>query len=382
MLPWRARRCRGTKTAHASTSPSPGRLRPEAAAANPPATPEAVAPLSHDQSMERSDAAVAPVITPSAPSSRSRHVQSSSSAVVQREDMRWYVMRGGRVSGPVHEAALSELVRKNVPDAQIQPETGGDWRPLATHVFSPETPPSSARVSAVSHHVIPKAPVLGIGGKVASALTVLGFLAFIGWMIVDAATGDLGSGTKATSSAAIEAAPPPEPPQQREPTLLEQVSGASTIGAALSILKPHFADTQDSIDPAAAVLAIWAANNMSWADLQQQPETSRALVMKDSDATRGNRLCARGSIIQITVDKSAGVTLFEGGLMAPGFNVVRFIAVGSTGDIVERSNARFCGIVTGRKSYSNARGGTTHAVQVVGMFDLPENRPAVPARGR
>ena len=36
--------------------------------------------------------------------------------------------------------------------------------------------------------------------------------------------------------------------------------------------------------------------------------------------------------------------------------------------------ARFCGIATGRDTYANTGGGTTHAVRVVGMFDLPENR--------
>ena len=64
---------------------------------------------------------------------------------------------------------------------------------------------------------------------------------------------------------------------------------------------------------------------------------------------------------------------------------VSFFAVQSTGDLVEGSRARLCGVVTGRYSYSNTGNGTTHAVKVVGVFDLAENRSAgtsAPARRR
>jgi hypothetical protein len=38
--------------------------------------------------------------------------------------------------------------------------------------------------------------------------------------------------------------------------------------------------------------------------------------------------------------------------------------------------------VTGRYDYHDSGGGTGHAVQVVGMFDLPENRPAAAVKVR
>jgi hypothetical protein len=102
--------------------------------------------------------------------------------------------------------------------------------------------------------------------------------------------------------------------------------------------------------------------------------------MKDPEAERGKRLCSLGTINQIEVDRSAGSPIYNGGLMTPGFDSVRFSAVGSSGDLVEGSGARICGIVTGKYSYSNAGGGTTHAVYLVGMFDIPQNKPApVPA---
>lgn len=39
-------------------------------------------------------------------------------------------------------------------------------------------------------------------------------------------------------------------------------------------------------------------------------------------------------------------------------------------------SARFCGVVTGLYDDSNSGVGVGHAVQMVGMFDLPENKPA------
>lgn len=48
-------------------------------------------------------------------------------------------------------------------------------------------------------------------------------------------------------------------------------------------------------------------------------------------------------------------------------------SVSSTGRLVEDSRARLCGFVTGKYSYSNSGGGSSHAVQLVGMFKLPEN---------
>lgn len=54
---------------------------------------------------------------------------------------------------------------------------------------------------------------------------------------------------------------------------------------------------------------------------------------------------------------------------------MRFAAVASTGELVAQSSANFCGVTTGKYSYSNSGGGTTHAVFLVGMFDLPENKP-------
>jgi hypothetical protein len=101
-------------------------------------------------------------------------------------------------------------------------------------------------------------------------------------------------------------------------------------------------------------------------------ETSIALVLKDSDRERGKKMCVRGSLLQI---EKADTDVFAG-LMRDGSSgeIVAFASAKSTGRLVGGSKARFCGVIVGRFTYSNAGGGVTHAVQLAGMFDLPENR--------
>jgi hypothetical protein len=172
-------------------------------------------------------------------------------------------------------------------------------------------------------------------------------------------------------------ATPPTPPQ---PTTGELLMASSSLPVAIGIISPNFKDTENDTDPAAALFALWALNNMTWTELQALPETKHALVLKDSVAERGKRNCYTGVIVEIEVDRSAGKPLYLGGLATHSGQVARFAAVGSTGDLVQKSGAKFCGVVTGRSSYSNSAGGTTHGVFLVGMFDLPENRGKVAAR--
>ena len=98
--------------------------------------------------------------------------------------------------------------------------------------------------------------------------------------------------------------------------------------------------------------------------------------MKDSEEERGRRICTRGKLIEIHAERTSYGKLYDGGMfMGWSYSrVVSFIAVGSTRGINQGSRARFCGVVIGRYSYSNSGGGVTHAVQLVGVFDIPENR--------
>lgn len=164
------------------------------------------------------------------------------------------------------------------------------------------------------------------------------------------------------------AAPPPA--EEREPSY--PADDAQTLEQALALSVPTMTDTTDELSDGAIAFARWAMMRMQWADVAvKKNETSHKLVQKDPDTARGKRLCLKGRLVSI---RKEGEGLFAGLFAADGFEIARFIAVGSTGELVERSRARICGVATGRYTYANAGGGTTHAISVVGMFDLPENR--------
>lgn len=160
-----------------------------------------------------------------------------------------------------------------------------------------------------------------------------------------------------------------------EPSPLEQLLAEDTLAGAIESARPLMTDTVNDTSPGSVALALWAAKKLRWADLVvKKNETSFARVRKDSESSRGKRMCFRGRIIQITKDASMEVPLFVG-LMLVGYSeIARFIVVGDTGELVEKSRARLCGVVIGTYDYSNSAGGTGHAVALVGMFDLPANR--------
>jgi len=119
---------------------------------------------------------------------------------------------------------------------------------------------------------------------------------------------------------------------------------------------------------------MWAIERLRWSELQALPETTVAKAKKDSDAERGKRLCMSGTIVEIATEKVDTKKIYNGRLFDVAMSVITFHAVGSSGELVEHSTARFCGVFTGVNAYPNSGGGTTHAVRAVGMFDLPENR--------
>lgn len=179
----------------------------------------------------------------------------------------------------------------------------------------------------------------------------------------------------AVTSAVASSTPKPAPPP---PTASPMDTFLAIRDASAALKAADAQDSQGDTDVGAIKFALWSSKNLTWKDVGvTTDETSAARVMKDSEAERGKRACWSGSIIEIAVDRSAGRPLYVGGLHS-GANIIRFVAVRSTGDLVGRSPARICGYVTGRQSYSNSGGGTTHAVFVVGMFDLPENRAITP----
>ncbi|MDD5057545.1 MAG: hypothetical protein PHQ60_06710 [Sideroxydans sp.] len=131
------------------------------------------------------------------------------------------------------------------------------------------------------------------------------------------------------------------------------------------------------ISRGAASLAIWGSKHLTWGDLQKVDQGKYGMIMKDPDSQRGKRLCGYGQIVEIQVDNTTPEKVYWGGLSVPtddDMRVYRFVAVGSTGELIAGSYAKFCGIITGKNSYQNSLGGVTHAVHLVGMFELPENK--------
>lgn len=167
---------------------------------------------------------------------------------------------------------------------------------------------------------------------------------------------------------------PSEPePAQEEPSIAEALAKMD-YAEALATTRPLMDDTSNTHSDGTMLLAIWAAQAMVWTDVHvENDETSFGKVMKDPNAERGKRMCWSGRIIQITREQVDAGSVFSGLLLTRRRNIISFFAAGSTGDLVGGSRGRFCGVVTGKYSYSNSGGGTSHAIAMVGMFKLPEN---------
>lgn len=195
-------------------------------------------------------------------------------------------------------------------------------------------------------------------------------------LMVGACDKDTSLGAASAPSGAHSGATAPPESARAEPTPLEIIESKRTFADAVAYARTQMTDTDDEASPGGVLLAMWGAKHMTWADVGvAKSETSYALVRKDSDAHRGKRVCIRGSLIQIQKEDAGNGTHVFTGLMMTGYSeITNFIAVGSTGELVARSKARFCGVVIGTYDYSNSGGGKGHAVTLVGMFDLPENR--------
>lgn len=155
---------------------------------------------------------------------------------------------------------------------------------------------------------------------------------------------------------------------------------ADTLATAIARIRPIMSDTSGGVvsDGARGLAATMLEQMPPWAELMAVPSTDPKRLMKEPNAERGKRICVSGSIIEIEVGHEDGASFADGGMVTDGGDTVRFAAVGSTGDFVKDSYARFCGIATGKFSYVTVTNETRHAVFVVGMFDLPKNHVATP----
>lgn len=154
-----------------------------------------------------------------------------------------------------------------------------------------------------------------------------------------------------------------------------------TLDAAIELFKPSMDDHVDKTSDGTMMLVTWCAEHLRWSEFKRKDrhEVKPAKVRKDVERERGIMLCSpTGRIIQIKREQTGDHPAIYTGLFRAAGELIHFYAVGSTGDLVERDAAKLCGVVTGVFDYHNSMGGIGHAIELVGMFDLPENRRTSP----
>ena len=156
------------------------------------------------------------------------------------------------------------------------------------------------------------------------------------------------------------------PPRQEAPAPTGDVLSAPTLSSAVEAARAKMTGDKTPSE-GGLLLAQWGASNLSWEDVDlPRPESSLALV-----AERGKRLCERGVIFEIHAELVGKV--WRGALTRDG-RTLRFLAVRGVGSLAPRAQGRFCGVVTGQYEFLGKK-----VVEVVGMFDLPDNRrPPLP----
>lgn len=290
--------------------------------------------------------------------------------------MRWYVRTAdGKAVGPLEGEAVRLALAQGVKLIEVAPEDSQVWLPVdsvpafavALSEGRPAAPlPQSRRVVL---------PIVAVGG-----VLVVGAFAFIGWLSVEhpiVSTKPVGAAPSGTPYRIGEDDEPAKPP-----SVGQRMAAAGDLSTAVRIALPVMGDTANKPSDGALLLTAWATLHPVSDFFVAEDETSIARVLKDSDDERGKRLCSTGSIIEIASDRLDTGKFYVGILMARGMNLVRFFAVGSTGALVQGSDARVCGVITGKFDYSNSAGGVGHSVQLVGMFDLPDNRGVTVVRER
>jgi len=289
--------------------------------------------------------------------------------------MRWEIHDGAQVVGPLEEDHVIRMITQGLPETVVvRPEGAPTWTGIRAHA------PFAVALEQRGAPVRPVPPAVAIAGPVDRgaeprplpmtliAAGVAVALGLGGWGIARA----LGPASTVTATAL----PTPEPTRTTEaPTPIELIVTKKTMADALVIASPLMIDRPNDSSVGTALFAVWSMHNLHWRDVAvRQDETSFARVQKDVDAERMKRLCVSGSIVQIDTQKTQLGPIYMGLMMNDAVNLFHFNAVHSTGDLVQQSPARFCGVVTGKYDYENSAGGTGHAIDMVGIFDLPENR--------
>jgi hypothetical protein len=293
----------------------------------------------------------------------------------------WELHDGQAQVGPLDEDHVLRMIAHGIPAETVVRRVGEpDWRSLRSHpafavALERKTSAPVAAPPAVVAGLLP-VPAKPAMSRQTIALVAGGAVAVVA-VVVALAASMRGSSGSAPNNAPLP--PAAAVPVQREdpakPNPLDEIMAKTTTAEAFKVARPLMVEKFNDTSPGAFLFALWSMKNLRWRDVSATgDETSFARVQKDVDAERGKRICFPGTIIQIEATKQPYGTLYIGLMESEASNLFHFLAVRSTGDLVQRSYARFCGFVTGKFDYSNSGGGTGHAVDMVGMFDLPQNR--------
>jgi hypothetical protein len=101
-------------------------------------------------------------------------------------------------------------------------------------------------------------------------------------------------------------------------------------------------------------------DKLAWHDVMKGGETTVPLILKDPERERGRKLCIAGTVDVIERTRVDARDVHTGTLRTTEGPQISFVALGNTGDIVVAAAVAMCGYA--------------HGKQIVGLFDLPENR--------
>lgn len=152
------------------------------------------------------------------------------------------------------------------------------------------------------------------------------------------------------------------------------VTGKSTFEEALAYVKPEISDATTDWDRGSYLLGEWLAEHGKWKTIASLPETNHLKISKDSEGETGKRLCESGTVTTIKAMKTNGPKLFWGIIAPEESRGTVFLVAGDTGNIVDGSQARVCGVATGIYRLTLKSGEPFPSPKLVGMFDLPTNR--------
>jgi len=238
--------------------------------------------------------------------------------------------------------------------------------------------PSPHQNSTAVEPKAPTRPLIGRPVRILIAVVLLGLVAMIALLPRPEQTPPAeGADQPETQVAPEPRNAAPAPPEPEMPRLLRQIAEVRLPPDALSFAEPYMQDTVDEINKGAVLFAYWIAGRPDFiakVASNEESSTSPKKVMKDPNAARGHVLCARGRIVQIRRESIQARALWWGVMMSSDGTPISYVAAGSTGELVEDSRARICGIVAGTHFFKNVGGGQTQAVMLAGVFDLPENR--------